>query len=317
MTARHTQFPRGPFILLIIGASLIGLSPIWVRWSPVEPIATGFWRFALSLPFYLLLLGMLRLRRDEPATGLPPGKRWLILVPGAFYAFDLAAWHWSVEWTTVANSTLLANAAPIFVTLAAWILFREASTRGFVLGMFIAFAGVAILMGQSLQLSRQFFIGDILGLTTALFYAGYQLSAARLRGRLSTPHIMTWVAAVGAFILAIWAWGTGEALLPQGDSLWQGWAVLLALGFLSQFCGQGLIIYALAHLPAPFTSVTLLIQPVVATVAAWVLLGEHLAPWQLLGGFVVLIGIYLARRASIGRAIYREDERPREPNLQD
>ncbi|MCC6144789.1 MAG: DMT family transporter [Candidatus Hydrogenedentes bacterium] len=301
MMRRDTgKFPSGPFALLFFGACLIGLSPIWVRWSPVEPIATGFWRFALSLPFFLLLLGLLRLRGDTVRTRLPQGKGWLVLVPGAFYAGDLAAWHWSVELTSVANSTLLANAAPIFVTLAAWLFFRERSSKAFVIGMAIAFGGVVILMGQILQLSRQYFIGDLLGLTTAVFYAGYQLSCARLRGALDTPHLMAWVSAVGAIILMIWAWAVGEALLPHGENLLQGWAVLFALGFLSQFCGQGLIIYALAHLPAPFASVTLLMQPVVATIAAWILLNERLSPWQLAGGAVVLIGIYLARRASMG-----------------
>ena len=63
--------------------------------------------------------------------------------------------------------------------------------------------------------------------------------------------------------------------------------------------GQGLIAYALAHLPAAFSSVSLLFQPVMAALFAWLLLAEPLVPLQIAGGVVVLAGIYLARR---GRA---------------
>lgn len=250
------------------------------------------------------MLGAARLR-----GGGPERKRarpswmpwWAILVPGIFYAGDIGVWHWSVELTTVANATLLANAAPIFVTLLAWLLFGERTTRGFLAGMAAAFAGVALLMSKSLQLSPQYLLGDLLGVATALFYAGYQLSASRLRGVYGTVEIMTWVAIAGSVLLGLWVWGSGESFLWEGAQT-GGWSVLLALAFLSQVCGQGLIVYALGRLPAPFTSVTLLVQPVVAMAAAWLLLQEALAPVQLLGAVIVLAGIQVARHAS-GRRI--------------
>jgi drug/metabolite transporter (DMT)-like permease len=84
-------------------------------------------------------------------------------------------------------------------------------------------------------------------------------------------------------------------MLPQ--TLY-GWAVLLGLAWISHAGGQGLIAYALAHLPATFSSVGLLLQPVIAAFFAWILLGEPLVPLQIAGGIVVLAGIYLARRGS-------------------
>jgi drug/metabolite transporter (DMT)-like permease len=77
-----------------------------------------------------------------------------------------------------------------------------------------------------------------------------------------------------------------------------GWAILLGLALISHAAGQGLIAFALAHLPATFSSVGLLLQPVIAAVFAWTLLAEPLVPLQIAGGVVVLIGIYLARRGS-------------------
>jgi len=88
---------------------------------------------------------------------------------------------------------------------------------------------------------------------------------------------------------------SGEALAPQSAA---GWLKLLGLAWISHCAGQGLIAYSLAHLPAAFSSVSLLFQPVMAAVFAWIVLSEPLAPLQMLGGAVVLAGIYLARRGS-------------------
>jgi drug/metabolite transporter (DMT)-like permease len=74
--------------------------------------------------------------------------------------------------------------------------------------------------------------------------------------------------------------------------------MLVGLALISHAAGQGLIAYALAHLPAAFSSVSLLFQPVMAALFAWLLLGEGMVPLQLLGGLIVLAGIYLARRGS-------------------
>jgi drug/metabolite transporter (DMT)-like permease len=78
-----------------------------------------------------------------------------------------------------------------------------------------------------------------------------------------------------------------------------GWLVLLGLAMISHFGGQSLIAFALAKLPAAFSSVGLLVQPVAAAVFAWLILGEVLSPWQALGGALALAGIFIARRASL------------------
>lgn len=94
------------------------------------------------------------------------------------------------------------------------------------------------------------------------------------------------------------------ALLADG-SFWPqsmpGWGVLLGLAWFSHAFGQGLIAFALAHLPVTFSSVGLLLQPLVAALLAWVILGEALGPWQALGGAVIMAGIALARIGTLRR----------------
>ncbi len=281
--------PARALLALFAGASAIGLAPIFVRLSELGPVATAFYRLLLALP----VLGVWLLFENRRTTTVPRADRKLLLAAGLFFAADLAVWHWSIRFTTVANATLLANSAPLFVTLASWLWFGERIKSRFLLGMAIAFSGAVLLMGESVNLSRTRVTGDALGLLTAVFYAGYIIAVTRLRARQSTARVMFWSGAVCCLALLPVAMLSGEALLPHTT---RGWLVLAGLALVSHAGGQSLIAYALAHLPATFSSVTLLWQTVAAALLAWLLLAEPLSPVQMAGGVVVLAGILLARR---------------------
>jgi drug/metabolite transporter (DMT)-like permease len=277
---------------LLLGATFIALSPIFVRLSEAGPTATAFWRVALAVP----VLWAVFLLKTKTRTQRYSGQWPLLLAAGFAFAGDLGFWHASVKLTSVANSTLLANLASIFVTLAVWVFLRERPTRLFLAGLAAALVGVLLLVHTSLGFSSTGLLGDALGVVTAMFYAGYILAVKGLRDRGETTlHLMAVTTTITAVFLLPAALASGEQMLPASAF---GWWVLIGLALISHAAGQGLIAYALAHLPAAFSSVSLLFQPVMAALFAWVLLGEGLVPLQVLGGLVVLAGIYLARRGS-------------------
>lgn len=275
---------------LLLGATCIALSPIFVRLSEAGPTATAFWRVALAVPpLWLLLLFQ---EKTPKSTALWP----LYLAAGLAFAGDLAFWHSSIKLTSVANATLLANLASLFVTLAGWIFLRQRPSRLFLAGLGAALLGVALLVHTSLQFSRSALAGDALGVVTAMFYAAYILAVKGLRDRgATTLRLMAVTSTITAILLLPAALATGEQFFPATLA---GWSILVGLALVSHAAGQGLIAYALAHLPASFSSVGLLLQPVVAALFAWLLLAEPLMALQVAGGFVVLAGIYLARRGS-------------------
>jgi len=280
---------------LLAGAAAIGASALFVKVSETGPVATAFWRVALALPV-LWAWSVIGSRGGHVASFV--AERRLIIAAGLFFAGDLAVWHWSIVLTSVANATLLANLAPIFVTLAVWLLWGRRPTAMFLAGLAAALAGVTVLLGGDIRAGGGAVLGDMLGVVTAMFYGAYQLTVTRARSRAATSVIMAWSGLVTAVALLPLALGSGEQLFPHSAA---GWAKLVGLALVSQVAGQSLIAYAMAHLPATFSSVGLLAQPVIAAALAWVLLGETLGWIEIAGAIVVLAGIRIVHQAELGR----------------
>lgn len=274
---------------LLLGAACIGFAPLWVRWSETGPVATAFYRLLLALP--VLAAWGVRERAPSRVPWSRADRLWTVAA-GAFFALDLAAWHLSIQLTSVANATLLANFAPVFVTLGAWFFLRESIAARFAAGMALALGGAWLLTGASLATNTSHWKGDLLGLITASFYGAYQLCVARLRRRHPSGQILFFGSLTCIPLLGLFACSLNERLLPVSA---QGWFVLFGLALTAQILGQGLITYGFAHLPAGYSSLTLLLQPFVAAGAAWGLLGEPMSTRQMLGGAVLLAGIALAR----------------------
>lgn len=291
---------RLAILALLVGAVATAFAPILVRLSELGPSPTAFYRFLLAMPLYWVLAltvpgGGPRVRREKPDGST---VYLLMAMAGVFFAGDMSAWHYSIVMTTVANATLLLNVTPVFVVLGGWLLFRTRVTGTFMVGLTTAMAGVAVLSGASLALSRTHVLGDLLGVVTAVFYAAYQLTVERLRRRFSTITIMLYAMPVSAMVTLMVALVSGESMAVMTPA---GWAVLVALAAGPQVLGQSLIAWALAHLPSSFVSVSLLVQPIVAATVAWILFDERIAVQQAIGAVAVLTGITIARRGSVRR----------------
>lgn len=285
---------RRAVVALLCGAVAIAFAPIFVRWSEAGPIATAFYRTALAWPVLLLWL------HGGPATARPGPLNTShyagLVLAGVFFACDLAAWHWSIQLTSVANATLLANLAPVFVTLGGWLFLGNRAGRRFVHGLALAMTGLALLSGASMSLGSRHLAGDLLAVLTAVFYGAYILTISQLRRHLPTAVIMSHTALVASLVLLLLTLLSGETIFGLSAS---GWLVVCALAWFSHAGGQGLITYALAHLPANYSSLVLVLQPVLAALLAWYLFGEQLDALQLLGALVVLAGIVLASRREL------------------
>ena len=282
--------------ILVLGAILISFSGIFVKLSEVGPTTTGVYRMGLALPvFGIWMWG--ELRRNGETKIIPADRQallWVVLA-GVSLGIDLVAWHWCLHMTSVAAATMMGNTAPIWVTLIGFLFFRERFAAAFLIGMAVAMIGVWLLLtGNGKPLEIHDGIIFALGMITAITYAGYLYGGKLARRSLTTSQVMFWGSLSATVLLIPVALLTEDQVLPSDL---HGWAVVIGLAMFSQVIGQSMINWSLAHLPAAFSSVTLLINPVSSAFFAWVLLGEGLAPLQILGGAIVLSGILLAKPA--------------------
>lgn len=285
--------PRGPLLVLVVGAVAISFAGILVRLSEVGPAATGFYRFLFALP--LLWLWTALRNRNNDAGPQEAGAFRLIAFGGLFLGLDLAVWNWAIHLSSVSNATLLGNAAPIWVTIAGWLFFRERFTWSFLAGLALAILGIALLLGGSVSMSLDHAVGDLLGVVAGALWGAYIMTIGRLRGRVPIATIMFWGSLISCAVLLTAALLLGEELRPRS---WSGWLDLVGLALICQVAGQSMVAWALAHLPPSFGAVALLINPVSATILAWAILSEPAGMQQIVGGTIVLTGILLARSNS-------------------
>ena len=292
---RGLRASRLALLALFVGGVVLASSGIFIKLSEIGPTATGFQRHFLSAPILWLWLRMERRREDRFRAPSGLADYLELTLAAALFGINTAAWCWCLKFTSVANGSLIANTSPIFVALGAWLLLGERFTRAFLAGLALSLLGVAALMGRSVSMGGELLLGDLLAVAAALLWAAYMLAVQRLRRRFTTATIMTWTAVVSAALLLAGALAAGESLVPRTLS---GWGAILGLAFVSHAGGQSLVAYALALLPASFSAVGLLVQPVYATLAAWITLGETPGPLQAIGGAIILGGIVVARRGS-------------------
>jgi drug/metabolite transporter (DMT)-like permease len=282
---------RVAFLCLLAGGCGIAFAPIFVRLSDTGPVASAFWRCALAVPVLWIWLLARKGKGVESEVRAAP-----LVLAGLFFAADLGVWHFSILYTSVANATVLANLTPIVVTLAGWLFWKKAVTRTFLFGMFVAIAGMFVLVGPNFAAGGRPLLGDALGALTAVFYGSYFLAIKAARdARASTARLMAWSTTITSLALLPIALLMPQPFLPSSTA---GWLVLIGLALVTQVLGQGLIAYAFAHLPASLSSVSLLIQPVMAALFAWALFGEAIGLVQFTGAAIVLAGIWISRKGS-------------------
>ena len=279
-----------PFFILIIGAIAIAFSPIFVRFSDVDPIMTAFYRIFISLPFFLFFSSFNIIEKVK----FPQFNNTYIifLVSGIFFALDLICWHWSIKLTTVSKATFLSNLAPIVVIIFSLIFLKEKFSKFFYLAALLSMVGMLMLLGESFKFNKSQFIGDLLGVLTAVWYGSYIVTISQLRKKYNSTSIMFLSGIVTAIILLIVSILFEQSLIPQ--SLFTI-TIIFLLGFICQFMGQSFITYSLAYLSASLSSLCLLIQPIAATVLAYFFFQEKLTTIQFFGSALILIGIYIAR----------------------
>ncbi len=279
------------FVMLIMGATAMGISPVFVRYSEVGPFASAFWRVFIALPI-LFLWAYLETRNAGRSIKVHWRLDRPVLLAGLLFAGDLVFWHLAIENTTMANATLMATLAPVWVILFSSAFIGEPVSRATYIGLVFCLLGGALLIGSSYRVAPERLLGDVYGFVTSLFFGLYFLAVrVARRGRKGGELIFISSLVTSAALLAV-AVISGNKMLP--DTM-NGVYALLALGNISHAGGQGLLAVALGSLSAAFSSLVIFMEAIVAALFGWMIFAEKLGPFQLAGAACILFGVWFAR----------------------
>jgi drug/metabolite transporter (DMT)-like permease len=216
----------------------------------------------------------------------------LLLITGTAATASLLLWTWSLSETGVANVALLSNLNPIFVGLAGYFLFGQKFDRRFVIGLVLAIAGAVAFELSEAQFSADQLQGDALAFISAVFIATYLILIEKLQGRFSTSTIMMWRCGITTTFLLPLLPFIEDRLLPQTQN---GWLLIIFQALFCQVLGQGLLAYSLSKLSSGVVAITLLLEPIIASIFAWFIFGEQITLADWICFVVVLGGVYLAQ----------------------
>lgn len=275
---------------IIVALCAVSTAAILIRISSSHPLAIAAWRLLIAdivlLPFFINYF-----RKEYTSIGVR--KLFELGLVGLALSAHFAMWIWSFQFTKVSSSVVLVTTHPLFVAAISFWLFKERLGWKAVLGMFIALVGSLILIGGDLTLSRETLTGNLLALGGAVMAGIYILAGSRYRKVVSLPSY--------AFIVYLWAalflltaiLVLRVDFLPSDPDEYVIFA-LLALG--PMIAGHTIYNWALKFVSPTFVSVSLLGEPVGSTLLAVFLLSEAPGPGALIGGPIVLAGIYIVAR---------------------
>jgi len=277
-----------PYLALAAGVVCISWSAIFVKWTDMPGPASAFYRMLISA---VVLTPTWFFRRGEPRSD----RRaiFIISVGGIFFALDLAFFNTGILRTSAANATLLGNYSPVVVGLLTWLVFRRRPNAYFWLGLLLALFGTVAILWSDLTTHIGFGTGDAMSVAAAVFFAVYLMVTESLRSSTGTLVFLRLAMVSSTIFLWLTCLLLGVSLrVPPGHS----WMALLGLGLVTQLGGYMALTYALGHLPATVTSVSLLLQGPLTAVLAASFLAEKLTAAQVFGGLLVLAGVGLANR---------------------
>jgi drug/metabolite transporter (DMT)-like permease len=288
---RHAARPHPlAFPALLFGNVALAFGPWLVRLSDVGPVAVGFWRLTLALPFLFLIAKV----AGQPAHWPRRALIVTVAVAALFYALDLAAWNAGIRMTKLGNATLFGNTGSlVFAVYGLWLAHRRPSARQ-AISLALALGGAGLLMSSSYELSQKNFAGDLLTLGAGVLYGGYLIFVERGRTELEPLPLLILATLFSTPLLLAISGGLGETIWPHD------WTPLIIFALSSQVIGQGLLVYSIGTLPPLVVGLALLTQPAISAAIGWFAYGEGLSATDAVGAIAIAAALVLVRMPERG-----------------
>jgi len=276
-----------PYFAVILAVAAVSSASIFVRLINASPLVISMYRIGLA---FLLIVPVTLVKYNEELKSMTKKDLWISVISGVFLALHFYTWISSLSYTTVASSVVLVDTHSIFVLAGSYILFREKVPGKALLGVALALTGSIFISIFDFRLDSQAFVGDMLALAGAFFVAGYFLIGRNVRQRMSIlPYTFI---VYGSCTLVLLVIGILTST-PLGPGSMVNMALFLALAIIPTLLGHSVLNWGLEYVQASVISIALLGEPVGATLLAILVLHELPAFVQVVGGVVIITGLYI------------------------
>lgn len=282
---KQTGAPKSISFPLIISIIAISFASIIVKWSDAPSTILAMYRMIIAS---ILILPIAWIKRGEFKKLTK--RNWLFLFfSGSFLALHFALWFGSLKLTTVASSTIILALQPVVALVGGFILFKERTTKFALITMGTAIIGVMIIGWGDIGLSKDAIIGDILSFLSVIAVVSYLLIGQSIVRKISHWIYSFCVFMFAALMLAIYNFITSTNFVGYES---REWGIFLLLAIFPTVA-HVIFNWLLNYVNSTTISMSVLGEPVGASILAVWLLGEHLIGWQIFGGLIVLIAVFL------------------------
>jgi drug/metabolite transporter (DMT)-like permease len=274
------------FIILTIGVISVGVSSILIRLTNAEPIVIAIYRLTLSAimvaPIYLFYPKKISL------------KEALIFLPlGALLSLHFTLWIYSLKFTTVVSSTVLVTTNPIFVPIFSYLFYRRRIKKELIIGIAIAISGSIFIALSSRSSGTSHMLGNILALLGAIGVSLYLTFGKEVRSKYDLIPYIFFTYSFSAIILILIGIITRQKFFGYDMHTY---LMFFLVAFIPQILGHTAYNYSLKFLDPSFIAVTILGEPVIATIGAYFILKETPSTLEIIGACLILLGIYISAR---------------------
>lgn len=283
------------YSVLTLGVISVSFAAIFIRLAEAPPLVIAAYRLCLAS---LVVAPTAWIRSRQELRGLSRREVALALLSGAFLALHFGLWIASLSYTSVASSVVLVTANPIFVAIASYLLFRERLGRQGILGIVVCLVGAVLIGYGNWRLGPQPLLGGVLALLGALAVAGYLLIGRRLRQNIGILSYTALTYSSAALLLLVAALAFGHPLFGYSSTTY---LMLVLLAVVPQLIGHTSLNWSLRFVSATLVTIAVLGEPVLATALAFAILDEVPTLTEVIGGILILGGIFVAfRRGAVG-----------------
>ena len=280
-----------PLLALTAGILAVSTASTFIRLAQqeVHPLAIAAWRLIIGGAVFLIAA---LIRQKNFFKHITRKEFLLIMLSGMLLAIHFGTWITSLSLTSVTASVVLVTCYPLFVAFGSSLFFRESFTPVMYAGIFMAFIGSVIIGIGDMGSESHHITGDVLALAGAISIAGYFIIGKKLRSHVPLIEYVALTYGSAAVFLFTAVLISGVRLTGFSSFSWL-WIGMIAL--IPQITGHTLLNFSLKYMSATAVTLPILAEPVISVLLAWIVLSEQPPLQAVFGGFIILIGLYLAQ----------------------